>query len=593
MKRTLFSLLTLLCMLSAATAQAATALKLGYCNGRVASSGSIGSSTKNIWTSGAIHVKQSDLKPYLNCHIDSICAGITAKLNVDSIVVWLRTSLDGDNLAEGCMSKADVKKGWNQVGLKQSFTIGDNLSDGLYIGYSYHQKGSSYALSAVAPGVEGGLYVKVGDEAWQDLSSEGVLSVEALVYGDNLPRLNLALESVSMPSVFVCSKGTFAVETTVRNKGTQTVTGFDLTTAFSSLGETYTTHIDTSLAYNDAVTLTLNMRPAITSDEPEKRLTTLTLSNINEGDDENMADNVFSDSVNIARYEFERSVLLEEFTTEKCSKCPRMAGVISDVISSGKYDGRLNVLCHHTGYYSDWLTTACDSAYLWFYNADGYIYAPALMFDRVPFGTTTPVVGQKSQEEVEAYLDYCMAQPAYVTLNIAAERDDTDNHRLNVRVSGERTKKDLTEGETRLVVALVENNIAARSQAGSDGGFTHQHVKRAVNKAWGEPLQWNGKTYDYACSFVLNDSWKLDNMQVVAYIFGLDYDDPTNCGVANSASISMPASVTGMEPVEAESAAKAEKAFYNLSGQRVPEWELRPGLYVVKQGGKTQKQVVR
>ena len=41
-------------------------------------------------------------------------------------------------------------------------------------------------------------------------------------------------------------------------------------------------------------------------------------------------------------------------------------------------------------------------------------------------------------------------------------------------------------GDTRLTLFLVEDNIKARFQAGSIHDFTHHHVNRAVNTAWGD-----------------------------------------------------------------------------------------------------------
>ena len=588
MRKTILSLLAFFCIFAVASAQEVRGLTLGYCNGQVASKGVIGSSQKDYWISGAIHIDKGDIMTYAGCHIDSIRAGLASKLNLDSLVVWVRSSLDGENLAQGSLSAKALKKGWNNVKLNQAYTVADQLSDGLYIGYSFHQKASSFGLSVVTPGVKNGLFVKMGNEAWADRSDEGVLSIEALVFGDKLPKLNLELKSISVQPVFVVAKGQLKVEATVKNLAAQTVTGFDFTTAISGIGETYTAHVDTTLAYKEEKTVSFTVTPAITTADPAERTVTVTLSKLNEGDDENMENNTLSQDISVVAQDYTRNVLLEEFTTEQCPNCPRMAGYIKTALASGKYDDRLNVICHHSGYYTDWLTIPSDNDYLWFFNS-GSTYAPAIMTDRDAFDGSTPVFCPGSQGEFEAYIDYCLVQPAYVSLNITAS--EGDDNTLHVNVSGDRSKTEITSGNPRICVVLVEDDIAARSQAGANSSYIHQHVNRANNGTWGEELQWNGDTYSYDCSFSIRNTWNRNNMHVVAFIYGYDKDNATNCRVANSASITYPLT-TGISSATTATA-DMPKTYYSLSGKQVSESALCPGVYIVKQGGTTSKVIIK
>lgn len=352
------------------------------------------------------------------------------------------------------------------------------------------------------------------------------------------------------------------------------------------------TYIDTTLAYDEEKTVEFTVRPAITETTPDKRKVTVTLSKLNEGEDENMDDNTLSDTIAVARHDYTHNVLIEEFTTEECSNCPRMANILHEILESGKYGDRLNVICHHSGYYTDWLTTVYDTGYLWFFNAGGSTYAPALMVDRVPFGGSTSVICPSTQSETELYIDYCMAEPAFVSLDITAKLDSVNDKMLNVRVKGERSKADITSGNPRIVVTLVENDIAARSQAGGVSNYVHQHVNRSINNAWGEEIEWNGDEYDYSCNLSLRDDYKRENMQVIAYIYGYDKDDATNCRIANSASIKMPAEATGIDATRTNKSVSAKK-YYDLSGCQVSESQLRPGMYIVKEGGKAVKRMVR
>lgn len=590
MKKTILSLLTLLTAITI-NAQEVSGLVLGYCDGLVTKGGAVSSTEKDAWNAAAIGIPAGDIKTYAGCHIDSIRVGLASKLNVDSLVVWLRTNLDGDNVAQAIIPKATLKRGeWMQVALDEAYTIPADLSNGLYIGYSYHQKGSCKAISVIpmSPDIPGSFYLKMNGEEWTDQSSLGALSIEALVFGNKLPKLNLQLKTLNVQDLFVIDKGTLKVDATVRNLATQTVTGFDFTTTIEGIGEVYTAHVDSVIAYNAEKQVSFTIQPAITTLEPSKRLITVTLSKLNEGTDENPDNNTLTDSIEVVNHDYTRAVLLEEFTTEQCSNCPRMAGYIKNVLASGKYDGRLNVICHHAGYYTDWLTTTFDSDYLWLFN--GGTYAPAVMFDRDARGEATPVSCPTSQNIMEAYIDYRLAQPALVSLHITAEEDADDPTLLNVHVTGERSKANFTTTDPRICVTVVENDITARNQAGASN-FVHEHVNRIINDTWGQELEWNGNSYDYSCTLKMRDLWEKKNLQIVAYIFGYDKDDATNCTVANSSAIDYPYTSTAISLVETKP--QTGKTYYTLSGERISIDSLHPGIYIVKENGKTHKELVR
>lgn len=591
MKKTLLSLLAL-ALAFTASAQEVKGLVLGYCDGVVTRTADYKSTSKDAWTEAAIHITADEMKTYATCHIDSVRIGLASKLNVDSVVVWLRTSLDGENVAQAVLPKANYTRGWNSVVFDEPYTVPAGLADGLYIGYSYHQKGSCGAISAVLPANPEAYYFKEDGGSWTDKSAEKSLSIEGFIAGDKLPKYNLQLKSMNVQNVFVIDKGTLSISATVRNLASCTITGFDFTTSFSGISETCTTHIEESIAYGEEKTVSFVISPAITTTDPASRAITVTLSKLNEGEDENPLNNTLSDSIEIAQHDYTRAVLLEEFTTEQCPNCPRVAAYIHDIVESGKYDGQLNVVCHHSAFYTDWLTTSFDTDYTWLFNAGGSTYAPAVMYDRDPMGESTPVSNPASQTDMETIIDYRLAQPAFVCLNITAEEDAEDNTLLNVRVTGERSKEEITTTTPRICVTIVEDNIAAQSQAGASN-FTHQHVNRVINSTWGEELEWNGNNYDYSCTLKTKTTWEKKNLKVVAYIFGYNKDDATDCVVANSASIAYPLSGPDGISVIGNEAAQEAKTYFTLSGEQVSDSQLRPGIYIVKQGQKTHKEIIK
>lgn len=582
-----------------------TGLNVGYCDGRVNTSGTSGfsSSEKDTWISGAIYIPKSMLKTYAGNRIDVVNAGMASALNVDTVTVWVRSTLDGEDIARGGISKNTVQKivkGWNPVRLEKPYDI-QAESEGVYVGLSFHQTGSSMGLSVNPAPHENALFVKMGSGAeWTDRSSEGSLALEAMVYGDNLPRHNLVLEAIRVQPVFVVDKGTLSVSATLRNVATHTVTGFDIECVVDGSTDVYRAHVDESIAYNERKTVNAVLDiTGITGGDPKTRTATITVTNLNEGEDENMEDNVLAADFEVVEHDFTRNILLEEFTGESCPNCPRVAGFLENIFEDkdNGYKERVNVICHHSGHNPDWLTQPADKAYLWFYNDGGCTYAPAVMFDRYAgefvSSPSTPVVLPLSEEYIMWVFDDRLLDPAFVSLKIRAEMDSEDAGKVRVTVGGERSKADFTMNPPRINVVLVEDGIKAHNQANGGPDYVHNHVARAQNSTWGDVLEWTGDSYEYSCELNVGRDCVRENLSIVAYIWDYDQNDASGCKVANSsrigyadfdvaAGVEINTADDSMLPVE----------YYSCDGMSLSA--PRKGLNIVRmENGKTGKVMIR
>lgn len=591
MKRLNFIAMMLFYLVTGLHAQV-SGMRMGYCNGELGTSPIVSSTAKGIWVSGAIYVPASMVNTFEGSHIDSIHAGLTSKLNVDTLRVWLRSSLDGDNLAEGYITTETdpaVAKGWNTVGLNVPYNI-TKSDNGLYIGYSYYQKSTSNGLSAIKTPTENGLYVKIGDGDWTDRSSEGTLSVEALVFGDNLPKINLCLNNVNVPNSFAISKGTMDISGTVENLATMTISGFDVNVNFDGVEDTYTEHVDCSLPIYGKHDFALTIRPDITQRGDGKGHLRVTVSNIAEGNDEDSSDNAAEADFKIVNQDNTRHVLVEEFTTERCPNCPRLAGYIHNALQKEKYKGLAHVVCHHAGFYTDWLTADCDESYLWLYNKNGATFAPAMMVDRYTFGGTAATHSPASQNDVESCWDERLAETAPVSLDITAKIDANTANTMHVTISCEKTEDNFADSP-RLTVFVVENNINARNQAGISANFVHQHVTRSCNAAWGEPITWNGNDFEYTCDFTLDDTWVRDNLEIIAFVSNYNPEDATDCAIYNSNAIAYSqVDVSGIGSLPTDNAQTA--CYYTLSGTKIEKAEAKGGVFIIKQGDTVRKVVI-
>jgi hypothetical protein len=544
-----------------------TSMPIGYCVGELGSNPSnLVSTTKDDQISAAIFVPQDQVAVFAGNQIKEIKAGLASKLSVTELTVWLRAELDGNNLASATVAGADLVKGWNTVTLDTPFDI-TAQTPGLYIGYTYTQKNTSKAAAVLDFPQPNALFAKVGATAeWTDLSSQGTLSIEAIVYGDNMPKYNLSLLSMKPQPVYVVDKGVMAVEMMVRNVASATITGFDAVCHINGSDETFTVHIDKTLAYNQVEVIEFTIQPttAITPDSPAERTLTVTLDNLIEGQDEAMSDNTLEATFQVVAHDFTRVPLVEEFTTEKCTNCPRVAAYLHAMIENEEFKGRFNTVEHHSGYYTDQYTIQADTQWEWFYDN---VYAPAIMLDRAAeFGDAsgTAVFNPASQSELDGFLRKELLKPAFVSLKIEPQVDE-ENHQIVVTVSGERSKHDLTVNPARITVMLTETNLVTTNQAGYSGEYVHINVGRRVNATWGDVIEWNGDTYSYTCTLFYSPAYVMDNLGILAFIHDADTNDKLSWEVCNSAAIQLKDITAGVETLSASTPSSATH-YYNLHG---------------------------
>lgn len=228
-----------------AMAQSGT-VSMGFCNGQMADEGDIQLNGKG-WVSCATKLPSSALDAYKGNSISSIRAALLNRINIDTLKVWIRTELEGDNIAEGYITRSStpaVSKGWNEVELTEPYEITENAGD-IYIGYSFHQRANVVAVSIVGEPVAGTSYLKMGDAQWQDISNKGVISMEAIITGSSLPKQDLGLLSATISPWPQSGVNALKVNAAIHNYGIEAVNGF---TIKCTTGETVCrTHIDTPI----------------------------------------------------------------------------------------------------------------------------------------------------------------------------------------------------------------------------------------------------------------------------------------------------------------------------------------------------------
>lgn len=594
MKKILLSLFALLASFEVSNAQV-SGMNIGYCHGKLGPFPSTSdtyfsdlSTKKQTWTSGAILIKKEKINSLADNQIREIHAGLISKLNVDSLAVWVSESLDGPVLSTDTI--ATPAKGWNTVSLTKPVDITSDMQT-LYVGYSYHQKSTSKAMSCPKTPEPGySCFIRSGNDEWKDYSNDYTVSVEALVYGDKLPKYDLTLSALDVQQNYVVDNGNLEFTMKVFNNATVTINGFDAVCTVDGSDEKYIVHCDSSIAYNESKTITMTISPtAIQTMDPATRTLTVTLTNFTEGEDEIPSDNTLSGTFNVTLHSFVRNVLLEEFTTEKCTNCPRVASYVHDAMNEPEFQGRLNTMENHAGYYTDSFTATFHNDWTWFFDN---LYAPAVLYDRhAEDGAVTAVTCPNSKLELFEGIRKRLRETAFVSLKVTADVDG-ENQKINVKVTGTRAKENFTKNPARITVVLTETNLAAISQAGAGGDYTHYNVGRRVNSIWGDVLEWNGDDYTYECSIPYTQNYVLDNLGVLAFIHDYDPDDKTKCEVANSAAITS-AEFTGKSTgicAPKASVNDAQAQYFDLQGRKIST--PAKGFNIVKRNGKFIKQIL-
>lgn len=566
----------------------ATSVRLGYCNGEVAKSGQFGVSEATT-VEAAIYLPEAIMDNHVGNKIETIKAGLSTKLNLTQLTVWVRAELDGENLVETTAEK--IVKGWNDVALTTPYEI--TGEKGLYIGYTIVQKGAAFGISTVGVYEENALFVKLGsDQEWQSPTEYGVASIEAVVTGENLPKFDLKLENAVIPENYPIDTP-MKVSVGVRNVATYTITGFDVECAIEN-SEPIVTHVDCNLEYDTLGSFEFVIHPTLQELKEDVKMT-ISIIKLNEGDDQYIENNSKELLFNVINKVYERNLVIEEFTTEQCPNCPGGSATLHeamDILKEEYPNNQLNLICHHAGYYTDWLTVDASENMLWLFNQGGSTYAPAFMSDRTGVWSN-PGSAEKMADKLRSRLD----KPAYVGLEMDASYD-VETKTLSVTVTGERSII-FCENAPRITIYLTENNIKARNQSGYGTEYIHNNALRAYNDpwGWGEEITWNeDNTFEYTCDFTIKDKWVSDNMEIIAFVSDYDADDASSCVIENS--IMRPFTDFYLGSVEASLADDVrvrvedndivvdgrynELKVYSVNGFEMSHENLPAGVYIVK-----------
>ena len=480
--------------------------------------------------------------------------------NVSMTKVWISKELPSSADQADYVQEVNVSSmsdGYNDIELTTPFEVNNQA---IYVGYSFTIKQVEYCVTIGSEYVANSCYVQSTSFTWEDVPY-GALILHLLLDGGTYPT-NYATVDNFEPAVVGLGQSV-DVPVKITNGGKDPITSISFTITSDGATSTEEKTVETSaIPYAATAKVKIPFEADATIGTVTK---TLTITKVN-GNDNTASNNTATGNLTtIAELKtWDRNVLIEEFTTEKCVYCPDAAAGLHEFMTENPdLAKRTAAVCHHAGYGTDWLTIDASEQYTWFYNGGG-TYAPAFMYDRFDWGDGTPVVSRGNYKE---YVEERLAETSYAGIDLITA---FDGDKLNVTANCERGW-DFSSTPIRITLFLTEDNIAAQSQSGASGNFTHQHVLRATNETWGSILEWDGNKASYSYTFNIDSSWKTDDLKVVAFVSGYDSNNPTNCVVEN---VAYTVAGSSSDPVTAIKALSTEDkvaktVYYDLTGRLV------------------------
>ncbi|MFC4666573.1 CARDB domain-containing protein [Falsiporphyromonas endometrii] len=421
-----------------------------------------------------------------------------------------------------------LQNGWQTYALSTPF----KLSAGEYfIGILGHtQKSSPYVLPF--DGVQG---VNLEDAAWigveDDASSPGLKVGDTPASLENWAPLGVGslnfVVDIDGPQTencaIICNMDTpksatansqLPVSIDIRNIGTQAINTADI--VFETAGKEQVAKIS-DIAIGEQKTLSV---PYTMPSEGVNIVVNVSLKNINGMPNTLITEKSFSiNSTGGEKPHKVTSVLLEEFTTEKCHNCPHAKPIVSSIAKQLTEAGyTVSFAAHHAGYDNDFLTLAESEELNYYVFAGGTTFAPALMINRLAVGkqggccANVGVAAENFKKWIDESYQYGEISNIIFTEN-------------GMTISG-KVYPNVDKSNVYLHIYVCENGIKQQNQVGlpkeKEDSYVHDGViRKFIYPVTGKNLSINadGSFKDIVPAAGL-ELYKKESNYVVAFITG-------------------------------------------------------------------------
>ena len=467
--------------------------------------------------SAAVFVAADEIKDMVGAELKTVSVYKYESAKIAYLKVFVLSKLGSDVLFEKEVDVTSLVPGWNKIELDESLVL---TGDSLYLGYSLL---SQTAISqAVANSSRVVSFIKKGSNAeWTETKG---IAIYGIVEGDNLPAHDIVLNTV-VDNVDAEINKPMNFSFYVENVAADTIKTIEFECDYGN-GKKETKIVDVMIPYLTADSVVCE---GVKFDEIGEYNVTFTAVKLNGEVDLTPENNVSVVKVNVVERIVKRKVLLEIFSTENCTNCPRGHEVIEASID-GRHDEVIEV-GHHVGFYTDQWTLSADTIYMnFYYAAIVTTFAPAGMIDRTLFsradGHNNPYQGGDScvvfdVEDADMWnmLNVQLEKPAYAWIDLDAAFNENDSI-LTIKASGKSVTNLL--GDTRLTVYVTEDSLLSYQQAGWNSEMRGPYVQNNVNRyiatdVWGDQVTLNDG-FDKEYQVKIKPKWNVNNLNVVAFV---------------------------------------------------------------------------
>jgi len=268
----------------------------------------------------------------------------------------------------------------------------------------------------------------------------------------------------------------------------------------------------------------------------------VTVSQVNGGSDDDVSNNTLTRNINVSPDHTYKNVLIEQFTTENCGNCPPVLAYMETIFDN---DPNVFILTHHSGYYTDFLTTPEDTLMVEFYNSSPF--APAGMFNRSYNGLDNDNSGAvdpgplfwDGEPFAEERIKQIKDTPAFADVEVCGTYD-ASSKLIEVKVRGQ-IYSYLDNVGTSLWIS--EDSIAQQQQAQPLPGFIHRYTNRkVVSDRLGDLISTAttaGSAYEKSYTYYLNDSWEYNHLYLVGLINKINATDVNDREIINVAQVKL------------------------------------------------------